>query len=533
MPAETQYRGTRSRRLASFGGAVALAGIVLSGHPSWGQMVPGNTRTGADGGATPAAPSPDLSGSAIPTSNGITASGLRGSQDVTTSQDTPANGTDASGDGLPVAAGDAAATSPTGGPVAAIPAVSGTQSPDNRNLLGRINLRQVPIDGLAKLPPPEPLDLGPGIRLGSFVFRPELRQGVGAESQTYADGTHSSRIYSETQIRGTLASDWSRHALTVIGSGTYQANIAGTGATQPTAEIDADLRLDLAERTTADLTASYNFYRELATDPNAVAGAASQATVNVFTGGAALSRDLGRLRGSLAAKAIRTTYGDVLLTDGSTLSQSDRDTLAGDFAARLGYQISGALTPFVEARYRGTSYDHGTDMAGYLRSSNTYTAEAGLAADLGEKLSGEIAAGYVLRNYADSRLPDVDGLALDGTGHWSPRRGTDIALNVATQIEDSTTAGVSGPIAYSIGTAMVRQVRDDIVARLALQYLYRDYQQNDLVPDQQVYTVSTGLSWYLNRYLSLDGNVAFARTLEKGSHDQDVATVDIGLTARR
>ena len=223
------------------------------------------------------------------------------------------------------------------------------------------------------------------------------------------------------------------------------------------------------------------------------------------------------MRGSLAAKAIRTTYGDARLADGSNLSQSDRDTLAGEFTARLGYQLSGALTPFVQARYRRTDYDHGTDSAGYRRSSDTYTAEAGLTADLGEKLSGEIAAGYLLRQYEDARLPDVGGLALDATGHWSPRRGTDISLNVASQLEDSTTAGVSGPIAYSLGATIEQQVRDDVVARLAAQYLYRDYRQNGLVPDQQVYTVSAGLSWYLNRYLSLDGNLAFARTVREGS----------------
>ncbi len=519
MPAGTRNRNRRTRRLARFGGALWLAVAAAGAAPGLAQSLPDGSGSSSGGTST-------LPGGATPPSTGD----LRGFRDAAgTPPSAPATGTD----GAAVTPDNPASAQVDGQPVAAIPAISGTRGPDNRDTLGRINLRQRPIAGRAGLPPPEPLDQGPGIRLGSFILRPELRQGVGAESQTYADGTHSSRIYSETRIRGTLASDWSRHSLTISGSGTYQKNISGTGETQPAADISADLRLDLAERTTADLTAGYSFYRESITDPNAVAGAASQASVDTFTGGAEISRDLGMLRGSLAAKAIRTTYGNVRLTDGSNLSQSDRDTLAGEFTARLGYQLSGALTPFVQARYRRTRYDNGVDSSGYLRSSDTYTAQAGLTADLGEKLSGEIAAGYVLRRYEDSRLPDVSGLALDATGHWSPHRGTDISLNLASQLEESTTAGVSGPISYSIGTALTQQVRDDVVARLAAEYLYRDYQQNGILPDQQVYTVSAGLTWYMNRYLSLDGNVAFARTSQKGAHDQDVATVDVGLTVRR
>lgn len=536
MPAGNRNGDVRPRRLACLGGAAAL-GLAVSLGPSLAQTLPQDAPAASDRAGTASDTQFQPADGSLSSPDGITAGGLRGFQDGTAVQDGTAT-TASTGPGTDAAAGATTAASAATSPAdavrtAAIPAVSGTQPPDNRNGLGRINLRERPIGGRAYPPPPAPLDRGPGIRIGSFILRPEVTQGIGAESQTYADGTHSSRTYSQTRIRGTLASDWSRHALTISGSGTYQKNISGTGETRPTADISADLRLDLAQHTTADFTAGYNFYRESVTDPNAVAGAANQAAVNIFTGGAELSRDLGRLRGSLAAKAIRTTYGDVRLTDGTTLSQSDRDTLAGEFAARVGYQLSGALTPFVQAKYRRTSYDNGTDSAGYRRSSDTYTAEAGLTADLGEKLSGELAAGYVLRRYEDARLADVGGLALDATGRWSPHRGTDISLNLASQLEESTTPGVSGPIAYSVGTAITQQVRDDVVARLAAQYLYRDYRQNGSQPDQQVYTISTGLSWYLNRTFSLDAELAFARTVQKGAHDQDVATVDIGLTARR
>ncbi len=526
MPSDSEIRGVRAWRLAGCGAAFAVAGLVAAA-PAKAQSLSGTGPAASDGASAGDGLAGDGSGDTSAPAGGLADGGLRGFQDNTTASGAPAdtNGADASGSATPPQA-----AARTGMPV---PAVSGTRPPDQRGTLGRINMREQPIEGPANPKPPEPLDQGPGIRIGTFVLRPQITESLGAESQTYADGSRSSRTYAATEIRGTLASDWSRHALTVTGSGTWQKNISGTGETQPTADIAADLRLDLAEQTTADLLAGYSFYRESVSDPNAIAGAASQSTVSTFTGGAELTRDLGKLRGSLAARAIRTSYGDAVLSDGSTLSQSDRNTLAGDFTARLGYRLSGAMTPFAQLRYRRTTYLNGTDSAGYSRSSGTYAAELGLTADLGEKLSGELAAGYQLRSYEDSRLPDVSGLALDATAHWSPHRGTDVALTAASQIEDSTTPGVSGPIAYALDTTITQQVRDDVVARLTAGYLYRDYTQPGTLPDQEVYTLGTGLSWYLNRYISLDASMALSRTVQKGAHDQNAASVEVGVTARR
>jgi len=520
MSAAYRIRGRRKSRRTTPGAAALAAGLAWFCQPAASAFAQGLPSD------------PGLTDSEVSSPNSITAGGLRGMQGDDASSSSQGSETAASASVSPTTS-DATPASEANLRSMSIPAVSGTASPDYRPDFARLNLRQKPIRGRVVPTPPEPLDQGPGIRFGSFILRPELRQSVGAESQTYSDGSHSHRTYAQTEIRGSLTSDWSRNALTINASGTDQKNISGSGETEPTASVDADLRLDLARGTTADLTAGYNFYRESITDPNAIADARTQAAVNTFTGGAAISRDAGLINGSLSARAIRTTYGDVQLSDGSTASESDRNTTSGELTARVGYHLSGVLNPFLQTKYLRTSYDADVDSSGFRRSSNTYTAQVGVAADFGEKLSGELAAGYVLRQYQDSRLPDVDGLALDATGHWSPHRGTDVAMTFATQIEDSTTPAVSGAVDYVAGTTLTQQLRDDVVAKLTAQYLYRDYRQNALVPDEQVYSASGGLSWYLSPYLSLDGTVSYAKTRQKGSHDENVATVDVGLTVRR
>lgn len=466
---------------------------------------------------TPATPGP-ASGIDSAGSPGAAATGLPSSTSATS---------------LPSTAGETSSTG-VATPASADPSVSDDITTGSTAIerITRINLPQESVDGLQRRPPRDGEDAAPGIHLGTFVLRPELTEGVGYETQTVGD-SRDERSFSQTTLRGTLTSDWSRHQLTVTGEGVWQKNISGTGETEPSAAIAADLRLDLAEETAAHVTAGYSFFREDTTDPNAIAGATSQADVNVITGGLSFERNLGLLRGRIGARAIRTTYGDVTLSDGSTLSQAARNTTAGEFTARVGYALSPAIVPFFEAKYLRTGYDSTTDSFGYRRASDTYTGEAGVALDLGEKLSGELAAGYTLRQFEDGRLSDVSGLAVDGNATWSPHRGTNVSLDLITAIEESTTPGESGPIAYALRGTITREVRDDVVARLGGGYLYRDYVDDRGIPDEEVYSLTAGLTWSLNRYLALDGDVTFEQSHQPGAEDERIATVGLGLTVRR
>lgn len=398
--------------------------------------------------------------------------------------------------------------------------------------IGPVNVAERPIDPMTRTRSPEDANAALGIRLGTFVLRPEVSEGIGVESRRIGS-FHRNRAYFQTTLRGTLTSDWSRHQLTVSGRGLWQNNIAGSGETQPEADVSADLRLDLGALTTGHVTGGYSFFREDSTDPNALAGAESQSTVNVLTGGVSLERKLGLLRGSVSGQVFHTTYSAATLADGTHVSQSDRNTTAGLFKTRIGYAASAALVPFVQMSYLRTGYDSGADGAGYRRSSDSYTAEAGIAADFGEKTSGEIAAGYTLRTFEDRRLSDVDGFAVDGTLKWSPHRGTDISAGITTAIEDSTTPGQSGPIAYALTAEITQEVRDSVVARLGAGYLRRTYVADPGIPDEAVYSANAGITWFLTRTLGIDGDVSYERSHQPGSPDQTIASATLGLTLRR
>lgn len=372
-------------------------------------------------------------------------------------------------------------------------------------------------------------DDGLGVRLGSFTLRPSVNQSINTET-TRRGGTETRRSYLATTGNWELRSDWSRHALTVTGEGTWQKNLSGSGATEPQANINGDLRLDLADDTIANLTAGYAFEREDANDPNAVANALNQADVDRYTAGAAIERDAGLLRGTAALALTRTTYGDVRLSDGRTLSLADRDRTAYQGRVRVGYELSPALIPFIEATLGRAVYDADRDASGYARSSNSYGGRGGIQLDLGEKLRGELGLGYAVVDYEDSRLASIDAFTVDGNLAWSPRRGTTIDSTLRTTVQDATSAGASGWVEYQMTTGLSQQILDQLTGRLTGSTTLRDFPTS---PNELNWQLGAGLIWNINRYFDVTANVGYEHTDNASGEDSKVIRAGIGLTLRR
>lgn len=429
------------------------------------------------------------------------------------------------------------ATVPATTPAIADPQTTGAVSGDdlppaqNEDFL-RLNQREPTIDGLRLRTDTEGYRTTPGVRIGTFTLRPSVSETINHEWRNDGD-TKTNRGYLETGIRGTLTSDWSRHQLTVTGEGILQNNISGEGEEEPRADVDAELRLDLWDETIARLRAGYSFYREDADDPNAISNAKTQSAVNTYRLGAAIERDFGLIRGSVGIDFDRQTYGDVELENGTTLSEKDRNRNTGNLIARVGYELSPALIPFLEASVGKSLYDLREDTSGFERSYQTYAGRGGIEVDLGEKLYGELGLGYETYRFDDDRLEDVSGLSVDGRLNWSPQRGTDVLFAVLTDLDPSTTAGVSGSIDYTLTNIITHQMRSDLVARLSNTLIIRKYPSDSRSSDETTWRTGAGLTYDINRYLALTGDVSYERTTPDVGDPTDITRVGVGLVLRR
>jgi len=397
--------------------------------------------------------------------------------------------------------------------------------------LARQNARIGTVDGLPLDPSADEPDV-PGFSFGSLTLRPTLDQGVVHEAVRYG-ATKTNRTYSQTTLSGTLESDWSRHQFTVDGTGTWQKNLSGTGTETPTADINARLNLDLFNDLTGVLGAGYSYSRESRTDPNAISGATTQAGVHELRASIGLEKNLGLLRGATTLDITRKLYGDATLADGTAVLLDDRDTLGAELTTRIGYEVSPALVPFIEATVGREKYDQRIDSTGAERSSTTLGGRAGAEVNFGEKLSGEFAAGYVLRSLDDANLADISGLTVDGDLTWSPLRGTNVNIGLATTLESATAAGQSGAVVYEFDSTLSQQIRSNLVARLGATAGYRDYDSGSGRSNQRSYGASAGLTWSINRYLDLEADASYERTREPGGTDEETTRLGLGLKLRR
>ncbi|WP_307148020.1 outer membrane beta-barrel protein [Rhizobium tibeticum] len=399
----------------------------------------------------------------------------------------------------------------------------------------RLNTREAPLD--ERLPPrkPEPnpaTEETPGIRIGTFVLRPAVTQSINTETQKDG-GVKQTRAFLETDMHTTLTSDWALHQLLVTTEGAWQKNVSGEGEEQPDFRIIGDLRLDLAQDTTAHISGGYHFYREDTDDPNAVQNADKQSDVQEFSAGASIERDFGILRGATGIGLSRAIYSDATLSDGTTISLGDRNETSGTIRGRIGYELSPALIPFIEANVGTTVYDERVDSAGFRRSGDSYGAKVGVELDMGEKLRGEVGVGYETATFDDPRLSNIDTAVVDAQLLWSPLRGTDVNIGLLTSINPSTTAGESGYVSHALTTGLTHQLRDNLTGTVLGGITWRDYPSDSSTSDETVYATSAGLIWNLNRYLDLTSTIGYELTSRKTSSDSEQWRAGVGLKLKR
>ncbi|TIU34592.1 MAG: hypothetical protein E5W28_10310, partial [Mesorhizobium sp.] len=82
------------------------------------------------------------------------------------------------------------------------------------------------IDG-QKVKPEEDPFAAPGMRIGTFVFRPTLEQGFTATSNADSSSTGKSAVLSETALRFTATSDWRENSALITGYGQFRNTVSG------------------------------------------------------------------------------------------------------------------------------------------------------------------------------------------------------------------------------------------------------------------------------------------------------------------
>jgi hypothetical protein len=406
---------------------------------------------------------------------------------------------------------------------------------ENGQLDARRNVATSPLEAGTPVVDSDPYDAS-GIRLGVFDLFPTLEQNIGYTSNATSTQNGKGAWFSETKAGLRLQSNWSRHAFEAELGASYQRFFKNESDALPTANDNGMLRLDFFRDHTLTLRGGYDFATESASSSNlAVGGGLSvvdRPGVHGLSSSAELANTDGNLRYLLRGSLAKTIYEDATLSDGSKLYQGDRDNLLASVTGRLSYQISPAVSPFVEGSAGRRLYRVKVDSNGNRRDSVLYSMRGGVDLDFGEKLKGQLSAGYIQENFKDANISTLGALTFDGSLTWSPVRLTSVTATLSTNLSPSANANDNGSVLYSLNVGISRKVRANLTLDANLAASLQDY---DTTGRRDITLgVDAGYTYWFNRFIAATGRASYQKIDSTNSGSSyEVGTIRFGLKFQR
>jgi hypothetical protein len=208
--------------------------------------------------------------------------------------------------------------------------------------------------------------------------------------------------------------------------------------------------------------------------------------------------------------AERAMHEEVPLAGGGIASREELDNTEFGARVRTGYASSASLRPFVEVAAGRRDFDQELDDSGFARSSIWGELRGGLIIDRGEKLSGEISAGYRHEELEDDRLPEIDAPLLNASILWSPRRLTEVRLDLTTSVNPTSTPDTSATVLYAGTLTLARNLTARTRAEGGVGLSYEDRIGDDW--RDVTFSGFGGISYAFSRNASVEGRYIYERT---------------------
>jgi hypothetical protein len=300
-------------------------------------------------------------------------------------------------------------------------------------------------------------------------------------------------------------SDWERHEFTanLRGSYNFYSPDATPSLNRPYFQGDMNGRIDVTHDTRIDLNAHSLVSTDNPNSPNLQAGLAELPIYTTLGGTAGIGQKFNRLDLSIKGAADRTQYQDSKLTDGTTVSNEDRNYNQYGVVLRGSYELSPGVKPFVEVSADTRKHDLAVDSSGYQRDSNGWTGMVGSTFELTRMLTGEIAIGYTHRKYDDQRFDTINAPVARASLIWQATPLTTVKLNATSTVGEVTVPGVSSELSRDAGLQVDHAFRRWLIGTLKGGIGQDDYIGGNRTDNR--YYFGVGALYKLNRFVQLKG----------------------------
>lgn len=374
-----------------------------------------------------------------------------------------------------------------------------------------------------------------GQRIGAFILFPELVVQEQYESNIFfTPNNEEDDFITRIMPELTLRSDWNNHLLQFETGGDFGFYADNSDEDYQDYFFGTSGRVDIRRSTQLRLQARYSRdheSRESPDDADAVAGgrvAEEPTEIDIYSAGAALRHDFGRINATVGGDFERLSYDDPKAIGGGTINEHERDRNIYETLLRVGYQIQPQYEAFVQGSYNKREYDGLDD--GVDRDSDGYGVAVGMEIDFGGVVFGEFFAGYRYQDYDDPTLSSLSGIGGGGNITWNVTQLTTIEGTLSGDVRETTQTGASGRQVATGEVSVDHELRRNILLGANLIGTRDDYEGIDRT--DWIYGAGADATYLINRYLRAGVGYEFTkRDAEEANDDftNHVFLIRVGL----
>lgn len=344
-----------------------------------------------------------------------------------------------------------------------------------------------------------------GVRAGMFFMYPSVNI-----TSTFDDNIFRSARSPESDLRTVVApgvrvkSNLPRHALDMSLSGRIVTFLENSDQNYEdyTARLSGALHFDHAHTISASLIS--RLAHEERGDLTAPLAAAEPVPVYHNRASFGITRDVGRLYGTLSGHVERFDFKDVTASDGSHLDQDYRDTDTYGVQLKTGYRISPGFEVLgaVSAKRIQNSGQGIWDFDG-----NNFDIRGGVGFEVGPLLNFEVLAGVGQRDYDDPNKETLTTSVFGGQVEWLPTRRMTVRGKASRYIADSPDADGGTYITSHVGIEADYEIYHNIIAHGGLGFASSEFTYSDREDD--TFSASLGIEYLMSKNVHLSAGYQY------------------------
>jgi len=349
-----------------------------------------------------------------------------------------------------------------------------------------------------------------GFTAGNFLLKPalELTTGFDSNPQRVPGGAGSPVVVIAPVLL--VRSQFDRHQLNADLRVSYVDETRLPQLNRPTVDAKVNGRYDLTD------TMALNGEGHVAVDGDDPGTARFTnrfqkiPLVSTVGGSAGFVKKIDNVEVSLKGTTDAIRFQDVTLTDGQRLTNQDRNFNQYGVQGRVSYAVTPEISPFVDVAIDRRIHNQPVDIDGFRRDSTGTAVETGVTFAMTDKLTGDVAIGYLVRQYQDMMLRPVSGFIADANLVWQFSKETTIQFGAKSQVTEIAEAGTSGVLKRDGTIEVDHQFQPWLIGTLTAGYGQDQFVGTTRVDDR--YFVDIGMLYKVSRWLQIKANLRHEST---------------------